>query len=276
VEDIVRLLVRFGADVGAREGGGSQNTVFHLLNDQVVSSRILLLLTSCSPTMPFSALNSSHLTAFQVSFKSIFALHFPLLHPFLLSSHFPHQMARGSTKMVFVWSQLWMYHNLPSWIPILSTTLTCLLFLILIDSLGWIYGFLLWILLTILVFDKVAQGILERGVFRMHQGLVLGYFLSILWINLRYLGGVDSLLDSNPSTHQSFFFSIGRNISSENAENLSSSRASLVTCALSVCSLLLAYLASVKKAKTQSSTEDRSQPLSLSLSLSPSLSQPEE
>jgi hypothetical protein len=66
IEEIIRLLIRFGADVGARENG-TQNTIFHLLNDHMVSSRILLLLTSCSPSMPFSALNSSHLTAFKVT-----------------------------------------------------------------------------------------------------------------------------------------------------------------------------------------------------------------
>jgi hypothetical protein len=167
-------------------------------------------------------------------------------------------MARGSTRNVFIWSQLWMYHNLPSWIPILSTSFSCLFFLILIDSLGWVYGLLSWVLLTVVIFDKLSQGIVERGIYRMHQGLVLGYFLSILWIYLRYFGGVEYLLGSNPTTHQSFFFSVGRKTPSESAISLfASSEFCLVTCALSVCSLLLAYLASAKKAKAQSSTEDR-------------------
>lgn len=74
VEEIIRLLIRFGADVGAREDG-TQNTIFHLLNDHMVSSNILLLLASCSPSMPFTALNSSHLTAFKVACDSLLSSH---------------------------------------------------------------------------------------------------------------------------------------------------------------------------------------------------------
>lgn len=165
------------------------------------------------------------------------------------------QMARGSTRNVFIWSQLWMYFNLPSWIPIVSTSLTCLFFLILIDTLGWVYGFLTWLLLAVLILDKLSQGIIERGIYRMHQGLVLGYFLSILWINLRYFGGVEYLLGSSLPT-PSFFFLVGKNIPPESVMNLSS-RSCLMTCALSVFSLFLGYLASVKKSKAQTSTEDR-------------------
>lgn len=144
-----------------------------------------------------------------------------------------------------------MYHSLPSWIPILSTSLTCLLYLILIDTLGWIYGFLTWLLLTLLVFDKLSQGLIERGMCRIHQGLVWGYYLSILWINLRYFGGLDTgLLPKS-------FFSIGRSTPSNSTLNMTSPDLPSIICILSLFSLFLAVILSIKKPHPYNSMEDR-------------------
>jgi hypothetical protein len=287
VDEIIRLLVRFGADVTVTESGGSQNTVFHLLNERMIPTRLLVLLSSCSPSTPFTALNANHQTASKVAIRAFYlCLRFT---PALLL-----QMARNRAS--FLWKQLWMFHYLPSWLPILSTAVNCLLFLLLIDSLGWIYGLLAWTLLTFLFFDKLAQGLLETGIYRVTQGMVCGYYLSVLWIHFRYFGGVSfvSSSASTPSSSQttgevielergdsseegkkeeggespgSVFFFIGRNISSESTVNLSSfPTICLLTCALTLITFLFTYLASVSKVKNHTSTEDRSPPIPSALS----------
>jgi hypothetical protein len=284
-EEIVRLLIRFGADVTARESGGSENTIFHLLNERMVPSRLLILLSSCSPSTPFNALNARNMTALKVPPSSLPPL-LPLppaLPLSLVASLSNDQMSRN--RISFLWIQLWMYHHLPSWIPIVSTSLNCLLFLILIDTLGWVYGLLSWTLLTFLFFDKVSQAMLETGVYRITQGVVCGYYLSLLWVNLRYFGGSDFLLPSSPAireeatpqdkttnssegTEYNLFLSLGRNIPSETTVNLSSPAICLFTCVLALASLLLAYLASVTKSKSHTTTEDRSRSLLTSSALS--------
>lgn len=67
VEDIIKLLIRFGADVNAKEPI-TNNTVFHLVNDKNIPVNIIMHLSSVSPKSPYTIKNSSQLTAAQVSF----------------------------------------------------------------------------------------------------------------------------------------------------------------------------------------------------------------
>lgn len=65
VEEIIRLLIRFDADINAKEKD-TNNTIFHLMNNKDIPMSIVMLLTSISPSSPYTVLNSSQLTASKV------------------------------------------------------------------------------------------------------------------------------------------------------------------------------------------------------------------
>lgn len=179
----------------------------------------------------------------------------------------------SNSKMSLIWSQLWMYYNLPRCIPIIALCLMCISFLYFTDSYGWLYGMLIWLFVSVIFLDKLSQGILEKGMYRIHQGMVVGYFLSILGITLIYYGGNEFLSDYFLGT--SFLTSstspenIKKNgIEEKDKENSTEFVSGLGNIAispfylslilgLSFLSLVLMYLSSVVRCKTHISTEDR-------------------
>lgn len=169
--------------------------------------------------------------------------------------------------MNVVWNHLWMYYNLPRFIPIIAVALIGISFLYLNDSLGWIYGTLLWFFISVVFLDKLSQGILDKGVYRIHQGMVLGYYLSILGITLIYYGGNeyvnDYIFGSSPPS-SSFENLKKESNESENKEKISHLGSGTISSfylslllGLNILTLILLYFASVIRCKTHISTEDR-------------------
>ena len=182
--------------------------------------------------------------------------------------------------MKLVWSQLWMYYHLPRWIPILAVALIGISLLYFVDSFGWIYGLFLWIFVSVLFLDKLSQGILPKGMYRIHQGMVLGYYLSILGITLIYFGGnefIQNILFGTTSSLSST--SSSSSLSSENMKEVNKNGdtrgdekvkiSGLGNEALSpfylsllitstILSIILMYLLSVIRCKIHVSNEDRS------------------
>lgn len=157
-DDIVRILLRFGADVNAKDS--FSNSVFHALvkhKKTEIFSVAYLLTNSTSSTKPFFQPGHQNLTPWNLALQY-----------------------RNYYMLRFVFD-MYMFQSLPKLFPVVSTVVSFLtLHALLYFTESWIISFVVWLILHIALFEKVSQPSIVHADDRVSQGLAWAVIAAIV------------------------------------------------------------------------------------------------